>query len=255
VKSPHELSLMEEGGRRLDRVFSGVRECIKAGVREYDVSMKFVELLLREGSSVRIRTRMFNMETLPVCVLSGKSAANFSSMDSPSGGGDGISVAVPQCAGYKKIEVGEPVIIDTALIHEGYHIDCTRVFAAGGLDGSFTRAHTVSGLCHELFIKEARAGVFIPELCQRVRKLVEGEGLQDIFMGGVKFIGHSVGLELDEFPVLAEAFEVRLQAGMAIAFEPKFVFRTGTVGYENTYIIEEGKARTINHVEHNIQKV
>jgi Xaa-Pro dipeptidase len=54
-------------------------------------------------------------------------------------------------------------------------------------------------------------------------------------------VGHGVGLELDEFPVLAQGFKAPLQAGQTIAIEPKFVIPgQGVIGIENTYAVSEG---------------
>jgi Xaa-Pro aminopeptidase len=56
-----------------------------------------------------------------------------------------------------------------------------------------------------------------------------------------RFVGHGVGLELDEPPVLAPGFEAPLQAGQVVAVEPKFVFPgLGAVGVENTWVVAAG---------------
>ena len=56
----------------------------------------------------------------------------------------------------------------------------------------------------------------------------------------VRFVGHGVGLELDELPVLASSFDMPLEPGMTIAVEPKIFFpERGGVGIENTYLITD----------------
>jgi len=240
VKSPWEISLMKEAGRRLDRAFTRIREEIRPGRSEREVFIRLLGFLLDEGSGTVPRTRAFNMEVMPPYVLSGESAAKASIMDSPSGGGEGLSTAFPYGAGDKRLVKGEPIMIDTSLTHEGYVSDCARIFSIGPLDDGFTRAHAVSDECHRLFAEGAREGAYIPELCKRIEALVEKRGLGESFMGGVKFIGHGVGLELDELPLIAGRYEDTLREGMVVAFEPKFVFPGGTVGYENTYCLQRG---------------
>ena len=63
----------------------------------------------------------------------------------------------------------------------------------------------------------------------------------------VKFLGHGVGLEVDEFPVLAKRFKTPLEAGMTVAVEPKFIFgEEESAGLENTYVVQEsGPARSL----------
>ncbi|MBW2489477.1 MAG: aminopeptidase P family protein, partial [Deltaproteobacteria bacterium] len=70
----------------------------------------------------------------------------------------------------------------------------------------------------------------------------EQEGLADFFMGygegQVKFIGHGIGLEIDEYPIISSRFEGQLENGMVLALEPKFVFpQTGVVGLEDDYVM------------------
>jgi len=62
------------------------------------------------------------------------------------------------------------------------------------------------------------------------------------FMGApgynTKFIGHGVGIEVDEMPFIAKGMPTILVPGMAFTLEPKFVFPgEGAVGVENTYLV------------------
>jgi Xaa-Pro aminopeptidase len=75
--------------------------------------------------------------------------------------------------------------------------------------------------------------------------MAEQARLGDFFMGPpgdqARFVGHGVGLELDELPVLAPGFKAPLRAGQTVAIEPKFVFPgAGAVGIENTFVVREG---------------
>jgi Xaa-Pro dipeptidase len=131
-------------------------------------------------------------------------------------------------------------------------VDCTRVFALGKIDPVFKRAHLVSDHCHKLFLEKARRGAFIPDIHNEIIQYVSREGFADVFMGGVKFIGHGVGLDLDEFPIITENFKEYIQEGMVIAFEPKFIFEHGSAGYENTYYIVNEQVETLNHFKKSI---
>ncbi|MFW6181179.1 MAG: M24 family metallopeptidase, partial [Spirochaetota bacterium] len=204
-------------------------------------------------SSLRVRTRTFNMEAEQRYLLAGDSAARLSAMDSPTAGGEGLTRAYPSGAGMKRVQKGEPFLIDSVFIHEGYVVDCTRIYAPGKLDSRLERAHGVSADCHRMFQETAARGEEIAALHRRVCAHVEEQGLSRWFMGGVKFIGHGVGLELDELPVLTARSPGVLQEGMAVAFEPKFVFPEGTVGYENTYAIQGGRAVSLNRMDEAIQ--
>ncbi len=253
VKSRFELSLMEEAGRRFDHVLESMRDEMHPDMSEYQAYMRFAGLLLNHQSSLLIRTRMFNMEAETRYILSGCSASKLSAIDSPTAAGTGITRAFPSGAGMKKLMAGEPILIDSVFVHEGYLVDCTRIYAFGELDPIYTSAHDVSRLCHDHFRSRVRHGTYVPDLYRMIAGIVEKKGLVDVFMGGVRFIGHGVGLELDEFPVIAERFDDVLEEGMTIAFEPKFVFPGGTVGFENTYRILDQGVESLNRVDEAIQ--
>jgi len=252
VKSDFERSLIKEGGRRLDRVFKALMGDIKPGLTEYEIYKKMVYHLVDEEAELFIRTRTFNMDATSKILLSGKSASKHSAIDSPSAGGDGISIAFPSGPGMKIIRRNEPVIVDLAFCYQGYIVDCTRIFSHGSLERFFVHAHHISKQCHELFIEGITNSISISELYRKMWNLVEKEGLSEVFMGGVNFIGHGVGLELDELPVISGKSEGKIEEGMVIALEPKFVFPEGTVGYEDTYCIESGEVVPVNKFESEI---
>jgi len=256
VKLGFEIELLTESGRRFDRVFAKLRKILSAGMSEYEIYMRFISLLLEEGSSLTVRTRTFNMEAEQKYIVSGENAAKHSAMDSPSACGIGVTVAFPSGASHQKVGRNEPLLVDAVFIHEGYMVDCTRIFAFGDLAPELKRAHAVSGACHEMFCEAVAEGESIPEIYRKINEYVEKQRLSDTFMGGVRFIGHGVGLELDEFPVITGRFEGELLPGMAVAFEPKFIFPGGAVGYENTYIVEaDRRARSLNQFDTAIQYV
>ena len=51
-----------------------------------------------------------------------------------------------------------------------------------------------------------------------------------------RFLGHSIGLELDETPVIAEGFERPLEIGGTMAIEPKVIYRDGAIGIEDSWV-------------------
>ena len=86
-------------------------------------------------------------------------------------------------------------------------------------------------------------GVEAKALYNRAIEIVNEEGLADLFMGHRQkagFIGHGVGIEINESPVIAPRSRDILAVGNVIALEPKFVIPgIGAVGIENTYVVTE----------------
>jgi Xaa-Pro aminopeptidase len=60
-----------------------------------------------------------------------------------------------------------------------------------------------------------------------------------------KFLGHSVGLQLDESPVVAAGFDRPLPVGGTMAIEPKLVYAEGSIGSEDTWIRDEDGMRPV----------
>ena len=71
--------------------------------------------------------------------------------------------------------------------------------------------------------------------------IVTKAGFADNFMGATqkaKFIGHGIGLEINEMPVLAPRMKQELEPGMVFALEPKIVLLgIGPVGIENSWVV------------------
>ncbi len=104
------------------------------------------------------------------------------------------------------------------------------------------RAHDCSIEIHRLFMKEAKPGVPCSDLYRLGLEEAARAGLSDYFMGygegKVRFVGHGLGLEIDEYPILAPHFDQKLEPGMVVAVEPKFIFPSqGVVGLEDDYVI------------------
>jgi Xaa-Pro aminopeptidase len=81
--------------------------------------------------------------------------------------------------------------------------------------------------------------------------MAEEAGMQEYFMGHrsqAGFIGHGMGVAVNEQPVLAPRSKSVLTVGNVIALEPKFVIpQVGAVGIENTYVVTENGMRCLTH--------
>jgi Xaa-Pro dipeptidase len=130
---------------------------------------------------------------------------------------------------------------------DGYLVDQTRVFTIGGLSDRLCKGYDDMLKVQELMKEIAVVGVPWGEIYDRCLALATDMGYAESFMGAkgsqVSFIGHGLGVEIDEYPFIARGFkDMKLEVGMAFAFEPKVVFPgEGAIGIENTfYISNEG---------------
>ena len=241
VKSAFEVGLLREAGRRMSRVLAEVPTFLRPGEREVDLSAEVERRLRRAGSEGMPRVRAFNSDPPAGVVVTGAGAAEPGYFDGPVAG-RGLSPAYPQGASERVIREGEPVLLDFTLVHGGYVVDMTRTAACGDLDPRLVRAFDVACAIEDEIARNLRPGVPCAELWEHARAMAEQARLGEFFMGPpgdqARFVGHGVGLELDELPVLAPSFRGALRAGQTVAVEPKFVFPgAGAVGIEDTFVV------------------
>ena len=243
VKSAWEIERMRYAGAQLSRVFATVADFLQPGMREIDLAAEFEARLRKAGGEGLVRMRAFNQELFMGLAVAGDSACAEGFFDGAATG-LGMSAAAAHGASPAVIETGQPVMIDYTGIFDGYIVDMTRMFVCGELPGHLLDAFVVAREIQDAIAAGLKPGALCADLFQIAAKRTEEAGLAGQFMGPpgeqARFVGHGVGLELDEYPVLARGFEVPLQAGQTIAVEPKFTFAGfGAVGIENTYLVTE----------------
>ncbi len=243
VKSRWELDQLQHSGAHLSNVFRQVPEFLRAGMRELDLAAEFECRLRRAGNEGYVRMRAFNQELFQGLAVSAATAAEPGFFDGAVTG-KGLSSASPHGSSTAAIEANTPVLLDYAGIFNGYIVDMTRIFAIGTLSPELLHAFEISLAIQQYLVDNLKPGAICEELFLKTAEMAGEAGLAQNFMGApgenARFVGHGVGLELDEFPVLAQGFKVPLQAGQTIAIEPKFVIPgQGVIGIENTFAVTD----------------
>ncbi len=241
VKSPWELERMRHSGAGLCGVFAQIPQFLEPGMREVDLSAEFEARLRKAGGEGYVRMRAFNQELFMGLAVAGDGACAPGFFDGAVTG-QGMSAAAAHGASARRIEVGMPVLVDYTGVFDGYIVDMTRMFVIGALDPQLQKAFDLALAIQQAIVADLKPGTICADLFAKAQELAEAGGLAPHFMGppgeNAKFVGHGVGLELDEFPVLAQGFNMPLQAGQTIAVEPKFVFPgLGAVGIENSFAV------------------
>jgi Xaa-Pro aminopeptidase len=241
VKSAWEAEVLRETARKDAAIWSAVPELLARSQTDLELAAAIEKLARTQGHQGLIKCRAFNEDIFLVGVLVGAAGARPGPWDSPLSG-MGVSPLFPQGACGARLEAGVPILIDHGGCYYGYILDQSRLFAIGHLPPEARRAYEVARRIQDAVVDEARPGVTCGRLYDVALKLAEEAGLKDYFMGPkrVPYIGHGVGLELDEWPVLARSSSVLLQPGMVFALEPKFALPgLGAVGLENCFLVTE----------------
>jgi Xaa-Pro dipeptidase len=255
VKSEYELLLTREAGRIDQHVLEDlVPEMLREGMSEVDLATELFSVMVEEGHHGVCRFGMFDTEMFLGNICFGESSIYPSYFNGP-GGSYGMSPAVPLIGSRdRKLRKGDLVFIDVGCGVEGYNTDKTTTYMFGSPLPQY--AIDIHNKCVD--IQNEAAAMLKPdsvpsEIYNSIMSNLDEEFLQN-FMGfgnrKVKFLGHGVGLLIDETPVIAEGFDEPLQEGMVFALEPKRgIEKIGMVGIENTFIVtaEGGECITGNN--------
>jgi Xaa-Pro dipeptidase len=243
IKSAYELNLMRAAADFADQVAGRVVEALAAGEgrTEIEVAGRVEAFARKLGHQGFVRMRLWGSELFYGHLMAGASAAVPSYLASPTGGA-AISPAVAQGPSFNPIGRNQPVLVDYVFAHQGYLADHTRIFCLGELPADLAKAQA-----DMVAIQNEIKGVAIPgtsagAVYAKAVELAEAAGYGDHFMGcgsaRIRFVGHGLGLELDEYPFLAKGQEMVLTENMVIALEPKVIFPgRGVVGIENTHVV------------------
>jgi len=243
VKSVYEIARIKEAARCADRVAAFVADELKEGMSEVELAGRVEAEARRLGHQGFVRMRLWDHELFYGHLMAGPGAAVPSYLASPTGGA-ALSPAVAQGASLRPIRAREPVLVDYVFAKDGYLADHTRIFAVRGLDDDLMQAHQTALDIQTALVEQLQPGTVSGALYEKAVSLAADRGYAAFFMGAessrIRFVGHGIGLELDEFPFLAKGQDRRLESGMTIALEPKMVIPgRGVVGIENTHVVTE----------------
>lgn len=250
-KSSYEIHLLQDAAVQVDKVYRSAVGLLREGMTDLQLAAELERIARLEGHQGLIRMRVFNGEMLFGHTFSGSDSAVPAYTDTPLGG-LGITPSFGQGASYKPIGRHEPIVIDFSGCCDGYLVDQTRIMAMGGLSARLIRGYEDMLRIQELMKKLVIQFPTWGELYDECLAMAVAMGYGDSFMGvggsQTSFIGHGVGVEIDEYPFIARGFhQMRFEPGMAFAFEPKLVFPgEGAVGIENCfYLADDGNLKQL----------
>jgi Xaa-Pro aminopeptidase len=241
-KSPYELSLMERAGKIHRHVLEDcVPRMLEEGIDEVTFGCDLYSLMVKEGHQGIIRFGMFN-EMLLGQIGFGTSSISPICVDTP-GGVSGMHPSVPQMGcRERKLGKGDLVVIDIGCGYHGYQTDKTLSYMFGRpIPDAAIQEHIRCVEIQDTMASMLKPGAIPSEIYRTIMAGIEPSFMTN-FMGfgdrKVKFLGHGIGLWIDETPVIAEGFDEPLEEGMVFALEPKKGIKdVGLVGIENTFVV------------------
>lgn len=243
IKSPYELDFIKESGRQHNRVLTEIMpNLFQEGMSEIELLSRLYNAMLAEGHQGLARFAGFQTEVWVGQYGFGASTLAATNFDGP-GGMTGMSPLLPSIGSRdRRLQKGDLIFIDIAYGYMGYQTDKTQVYSfKGRLPEQALDLHNQCIAAQRMAAAQLKPGNIPSEIYINVCQQISPE-LKENFMGyaprRVAFIGHGVGLYIDEYPVIAKGFDEPLVENMVVAIEPKVgVSGVGTVGVEDTYLV------------------
>lgn len=242
VKSDYEIQMMKASAKKQALVYEAIPKLLRPGMTDLELAAKIESFSRKEGHIGLVRFFGNNQEFYFGQILAGENGLVPNGYDTTLGG-QGLNPAFPTGVANVEIKAHQPILVDYAGNYNGYNVDLTRVFSLGTLEEKLLFAYKVAVEIEAEIAEKAKPGVSCEELYHWAKDLAKKYNLEDHFMGYYQqapFVGHGLGLEMNELPVLAPGFTTQLKPGMALAVEPKFAFPgLGVVGIEDTFVVKE----------------
>ena len=242
VKSTWELKMIGRAAEQVAAAFAAAPALVAELPTDRAIQIELEHLMRKAGHQGPLRFRGLNGQMFYGAVLGGPDAAIAPWADTPLGG-PGPSAAVGKGPAGWELRDGDAVTVDLVGGWEGYLADATRTFFRGAPNPQLAEALAVCESILAALEELMRPGVAAEDLYLRGLELATEAGFGEHWMGHgpgrVRFVGHGIGLDINERPFLAQGFTAPLAFGNVIAVEPKLVFPgLGAVGVENTYVID-----------------
>jgi Xaa-Pro aminopeptidase len=244
VKTAYEIECIRRAAKQLDIMFLDIPKQLHEGLAEFELAARIEYVLRMEGHQGFTRVRRFNMEMFFGAVSFAETAAYPHAFDGPVGV-RGLYAAAPTMGSRRTLKRNEPVMVDICGGYAGYISDGSRTYSVGPVSQQMRDTYQYILDLNSWIEDQLRPGNVPSRIYDAILDRVAKTSFASHFMGAgenqVRFVAHSVGLELDEIPVIAPKFDTPLEPGVVLAVEPKVFYPgLGGVGVENTYLITDG---------------
>ncbi len=241
IKTPYEQDVLRETGLWHVAAQECVPDVYRPGMTDLEFEIAICTRFRLLGHPGLFRIAGHRMEAAMGTILAGDNAKEPSPFDFALGG-TGFDY-LPFAANGTELAEGTTVLVDVSGCIKGYLTDMSRTYSIGELPHAAYDMHEAALEIQAAFVAAAQVGARCCDLYNQALDIARRRGFEECFMGlsqRAKFVGHSLGLEINEPPVIAPRDVTSLEAGMLIALEPKFIIPgVGAVGIENTFLITQ----------------
>jgi len=261
TKDPQEIESTREACRIVHEGHLRILDVLREGMTELELSSEIEDAHRKAGHEglYFIRQADFFMGLGPLAsgVNLSKIAGKIQSIT-----GVGLSPSIPIGASTKTINKGDMIVVDIPTHYRGYHADQSRTYVLGDPPDICRTMYDGMKEIADQIIEMLRPGISCDDLYKKAIKVAEEIGMSSYFMRlgvdpkKVPFIGHGVGLEVNEPPLLGKNNHEVLEEGMIIALELEMSASIGeVVKLEDTILITSDGVEVLTITPRDLHKV
>lgn len=220
-KDGDEIKRIEKAVEITDKAFSHALEVIRPGMTERDLAIE-LECFMRSAGAE-------GLAFPPIIAVGENSAFPHAFPD-----------AMPE---HRNIKEGSLLLIDMGARYEGYCSDMTRTIVVGNASDKQKEIYKIVLEAQRKAIGHIKDGIRARDIDQAAREVIEKAGYGEKFMHG---LGHGVGLEISEKPMISQEGENEIRTGMVFTIEPGiYIPNWGGIRIEDTVLLEESDCRVL----------
>ncbi|PIU85454.1 MAG: hypothetical protein COZ68_10155 [Deltaproteobacteria bacterium CG_4_8_14_3_um_filter_43_13] len=260
VKSRYEITMMEEAARISNAGHKMVRKALVDGISEIELATEVEYAMRKAGHNGFIHIRRWDGFLHYELIASGENLYTPSGFPGATITGVGLSRAFSYGPSSRKIMRGDLVMVDIGVPYRGYHSDEARMYVVGSPDKTQIERYSILLEIYEKVIPMMKPGNKVNDVYGAAFEVIEEHGYSDWFMGyqqfGVSYLGHGIGIEMNEMPLVTPGVDIILEEGITIALEPKLIVPGwGGVDLEDTFLITDNGAKFLTYTGRDLAEV
>ncbi|MCG6533643.1 MAG: Xaa-Pro peptidase family protein [Syntrophales bacterium LBB04] len=224
IKDERELEWLRQSGRIVHAGHERILNVLRVGMTEIELSAEIEDAHRRAGHEGQYFHRQFDFFMGRGVLASGEDLSRIAGKVQ-SISGMGLSPALPLGASARVIGRGDMIVVDIPTLYRGYHSDQSRTYVIGRAPAA----------CHDLYqgmkeicdrtIEYLKPGVTCAEVYETALSVAREIGMEPYYLrlGGnpeiLPFVGHGVGLEVNELPLLSRHNPDIIQEGVVTTIE------------------------------------
>jgi len=243
-KDEAEIASIRSAAGLFQRAHEVMLRELRPGITELELASQVYAALRRGEHEGLLRFRRWDATLHPDgMIVSGKNTWHISG-HAMTVTGIGLSPSLPWGSSTKPVEFGDTVVMDVGINYHGYHADIARTYIMGKATSEQKGVFDVIKEVYTAVFAQVKPGVTGLALFKTAWEIVASHGLEDYFQGYGEmkgnYVGHGIGLEMDEPPVLDANCATKLSKNMVIAIEPKVIIPGwGAIDLEDTAVVTE----------------